>query len=408
MRARWSAPGGATLLLLLSPRSLRCSSFLLQLEGAAPRSYSHRLPASPAGRWDTRRCRARTWRGKLASSSSSSTTSATALGLSLPSAAAAAAAAAASSSSSVSRVSSKYWLWNPTGTPSSSPGTAQLPSPVVWIELTREEAALQEQRRRLVRQIDDCEAALRKLRYDRVDYLVRQQTQQQQVQQQAWASLSASRKVGARPHGTLSSAAAAAKGRRWRNSEATDTVARSVVKALAWRVLAEAVTYAMALQWFHSASVASKFVAATCGLKLAAMVAWERAFARRTRRSASKALDAQQPVDKRPPHRSPVYPGSPSLSKDGVLRSLTKALSWRALAIAANVYLVLHMMKKSGAGAVGEATAAVVVIGNNGAVLMRVLHMEAFKAAILFVYERIWNRVDWGKIRGRSQGLTST
>jgi uncharacterized membrane protein len=205
-----------------------------------------------------------------------------------------------------------------------------------------------------------------------------------------------------------SAAAAAAKGRRWRNSEATDTVARSVVKALAWRVLAESVTYAMALRWFHSASVATRFVAATCGLKLAAMVAWERAFARRTLRSASEAPDAQQPVDSRPPRRAWVYPESPSLSKDGVVRSLAKALSWRALAIAANSYLVLHMMRKSGAGAVGEAAAAaVVVVGNNGAVLLRVLHMEAFKAAILFVYERIWNRVDWGKIRGHSQGLTS-
>jgi uncharacterized membrane protein len=281
-----------------------------------------------------------------------------------------------------------------------------MPSPALWIELTNEEAAVQEQRRKLVRQIDDCEAALRRLRYDRVDYLVRQQHVQthQQVEQHAaadgaaaWASLSASRKVGTNHHANPSPVL---KNFNWRRYEATETVRRSVVKALLWRILAESITYAMALQWFRSVADASRFVASTCLLKLAAMVVWERGFARRPPRNISNQLNSQT-VEGRP-QRSPVYSES-SLPKDGVIRSLAKALSWRALAVSANSYLLLRMVTTSGANGVGEAAAAV----GNGAILMQVLRMEAFKAALLFVYERIWNRVDWGKIRDSSQGVQS-
>lgn len=36
--------------------------------------------------------------------------------------------------------------------------------------------------------------------------------------------------------------------------------AECVVKALAWRMLADSVTYTLALQWLHDAEVASRFV----------------------------------------------------------------------------------------------------------------------------------------------------
>jgi uncharacterized membrane protein len=352
---------------------------------------SYQLPASAARRWGSdHRCHTRIRRGTCDRFST------TALGLHLPSAAAS------------SRWTSKDWLRNHDEEPPSASKDIH-PSPAAWIELSNEEAAVLEQRRKLVRQIDDCEAALRRLRYDRVDYLVRQQhvqTQQQQEQHAAadgaaaWASLSASRKVGTNHHGNFWSSGL--KNFNWRRSEPTETVRRSVIKALLWRVLAESITYAMALQWFRSAAAASRFVASTCLLKLAAMVVWERAFARRPPRNSSNQLNSQT-VENRP-HRSPAYSES-SLPKDGVIRSLAKALTWRALAVTANSYLLLRMFS-SGAEAVGEVAAAAAVVGN-GAVLVRVLRMEAFKAALLFVYERIWNRVDWGKIRDSSQGVES-
>jgi uncharacterized membrane protein len=347
---------------------------------------SYQLPSSAARRWGSDHWgRTRIRRGTCDRFST------TALGLYLPS------AAAASSSTSSSRWSSRSWLRNHEEPPSASKDIQ--PSAAVWIELTNEEAAVLEQRRKLVRQIDDCEAALRRLRYDRVDYLVRQQhvqTQQQEEQHAAadgaaaWASLSASRKVGTYNYGNFWISALRM---NWRNYEATETVPRSVIKALLWRVLAESITYAMALQWFRSAAAASRFVASTCLLKLAAMVVWERAFARRPPRNAAM----------QGPQRSPVYSES-SLPKDGVIRSLAKALTWRALAVSANSYLLLRMVS-SGVGGVTEVTAA--AVAGNGAILMQVLRMEAFKAALLFVHERIWNRVDWGKIRDSSQGVES-
>jgi hypothetical protein len=56
-------------------------------------------------------------------------------------------------------------------------------TPPSWTELDQEEARIRRERRELLREIDRHDIMLKRLRYDRIDYLVRRQNQRQEQQQ---------------------------------------------------------------------------------------------------------------------------------------------------------------------------------------------------------------------------------
>lgn len=211
---------------------------------------------------------------------------------------------------------------------------ARQQSDVVLYELEQTLEKLSRQRQKVIDELDHYDASLKKLRNDRIDYLMVSQraTSPQLIEDP-------------KPRQVIGYTA---------ESSFSETAIRSAVKAICWRVLAESVTYSLAMKFSGSSSVAIKLVGVTFLLKAGIMFLGERimnksAFGRRSNGS------------------------------EGVSRSFAKALFWRMLAISNMLVMALFVSKDYSIASKIASTDAV------------------FKTALMFAYDRIWANVQWGK-----------
>jgi uncharacterized membrane protein len=133
----------------------------------------------------------------------------------------------------------------------------------------------------------------------------------------------------------------------------SETTIRSAVKAMMWRVIAGSVTFVTALRFSGSISQALSIVGSDFFSKSFTMFVGERLM------NKSKA-------------------GRKSGS-DGVGRSLAKALIWRLFAICNTLTMAFFIAK--------DLSIASKIAGSDAIV----------KTALMFFYERVWAKVEWGK-----------
>jgi len=128
----------------------------------------------------------------------------------------------------------------------------------------------------------------------------------------------------------------------------TESVARSAIKALGWRLVAAAITFVSTLQHSSSLHMAFQVVGADFLTKAGTMFVGERLFNRR-----------------------PV--------RNGAQRSLVKAAVWRLIAICQSLAFCAFISRDwSLAGKIASTDAL-------------------FKTTLMVVYERLWMRIGWGK-----------
>mmetsp|Transcript_12892 Transcript_12892/g.27834 ORF Transcript_12892/g.27834 Transcript_12892/m.27834 type:complete len:309 (+) Transcript_12892:97-1023(+) len=133
----------------------------------------------------------------------------------------------------------------------------------------------------------------------------------------------------------------------------SETTARSAVKALMWRVIAGSVTFVTSLKFSGSIKVALSIVGSDFLSKAATMFIGERLMNKSQAGRKSGADDAG--------------------------RSLAKALIWRLFAIC-------------------NTLAAGLLISKDLSVASKIAGSDAiFKTALMFVYERVWAKIEWGK-----------
>ena len=152
----------------------------------------------------------------------------------------------------------------------------------------------------------------------------------------------------------------------------SETAIRSAVKALGWRVLAGSITFITTLKfssrydkfgvlnggkltktWMHSINKAFKVVGADFFSKAFTMFIGER------------LMNKSQAGRKK--------------GGDGTGRSLAKALIWRLFAICNTLTMAIFIAKDLSIASKIASTDAV------------------FKTALMFFYERLWARINWGK-----------
>lgn len=133
----------------------------------------------------------------------------------------------------------------------------------------------------------------------------------------------------------------------------SETTARSAIKALMWRVIAGSVTFVTSLKFSGSVKVALSIVGSDFLSKAATMFIGERLMNKSQAGRQSGADDAG--------------------------RSLAKALIWRLFAIC-------------------NTLAAGLLISKDLSVASKIAGSDAiFKTALMFVYERVWAKIEWGK-----------
>ena len=133
----------------------------------------------------------------------------------------------------------------------------------------------------------------------------------------------------------------------------SETTARSAVKALMWRVIAGSVTFITSFKFSGSIATALSIVGSDFLSKAFTMFIGERLM------NKSQA-------------------GRTSGS-DGAGRSLMKALVWRLFAICNTLTMAIFIAK--------DISIASKIAGSDA----------IFKTALMFVYERVWAKVEWGK-----------
>ena len=133
----------------------------------------------------------------------------------------------------------------------------------------------------------------------------------------------------------------------------SETAARSLIKAMLWRVIAGSVTFLTSLRFSGSVATALSIVGSEFFSKATTMFIGERLMNR------SQAGRRGGGVD--------------------VGRSLAKALLWRAFAIANT--LTMSYLVAQDLGVASKITGADTV----------------FKTGLMFAYERAWARAEWGK-----------
>jgi uncharacterized membrane protein len=131
------------------------------------------------------------------------------------------------------------------------------------------------------------------------------------------------------------------------------TTARSAVKSFCWRIIAGGVTVATTLRFSGSLKIALEVVAADFLSKAFTMSIGERFMNKSKKGRKSGADDAGQ--------------------------SLARALIWRLFAICNTLTMVVFVSKD---------LSIVTKIASSDAV---------FKTGLMFVYERVWARLEWGK-----------
>ncbi|KAL9188334.1 hypothetical protein ACHAXT_006712 [Thalassiosira profunda] len=133
----------------------------------------------------------------------------------------------------------------------------------------------------------------------------------------------------------------------------SETTARSLVKSMMWRVIAGSVTFFTSLRFSGSVSTALTIVGSDFFSKAATMFIGERLM---NKSQAGRKGGA-----------------------DDLGRSLAKALLWRLFAIC-NTLTMSY------------------VIAKNFSMASKIAGSDAvFKTGLMFVYERVWAKVEWGK-----------
>lgn len=133
----------------------------------------------------------------------------------------------------------------------------------------------------------------------------------------------------------------------------SETTLRSAVKAMMWRVVAGSVTFATSLQFSGSVKTALTIVGSDFFSKALTMFIGERLM------NKSQA-------------------GRKS-GGDNAARSLVKALTWRLFAICNTLTMAIFIAK--------DLSIASKIAGSDA----------IFKTALMFFYERVWARIQWGK-----------
>jgi len=132
-----------------------------------------------------------------------------------------------------------------------------------------------------------------------------------------------------------------------------ETTVRSAVKAFCWRIVAGSVTFITTLKFSGSVSQALQVVSADFFSKAFTMFIGERLM-NKSNAGRKKGGDA-------------------------ATRSLAKALIWRVFAICNTLTVAIFISKDLSVASRIASTDAV------------------FKTALMFFYERMWARIDWGK-----------
>mmetsp|Transcript_24069 Transcript_24069/g.50051 ORF Transcript_24069/g.50051 Transcript_24069/m.50051 type:complete len:251 (+) Transcript_24069:931-1683(+) len=133
----------------------------------------------------------------------------------------------------------------------------------------------------------------------------------------------------------------------------TETTLRSAVKAFCWRIIAGSVTFITTLRFSGSMKTALQVVGADFLSKSLTMFIGERLMNKSKAGRTGGADDAG--------------------------RSLAKALIWRLFAICNTLTMAVFVSKDLSVASKIASTDAV------------------FKTALMFVYERVWARIEWGK-----------
>ena len=133
----------------------------------------------------------------------------------------------------------------------------------------------------------------------------------------------------------------------------SETTGRSAVKALLWRVIAGAVTFVTSLRFSGSYKTALSIVGSDFLSKAVTMFIGERLM---NKSQAGRESGAE-----------------------GVGRSLMKALIWRLFAICNTLTMAIFIAK--------DISIASKIAGSDA----------IFKTALMFVYERGWAKIEWGK-----------
>jgi uncharacterized membrane protein len=133
----------------------------------------------------------------------------------------------------------------------------------------------------------------------------------------------------------------------------SETAVRSAVKAFMWRVIAGSVTFITSLRFSGSITTALSIVSSDFLSKSLTMFVGER------------LMNKSQAGRK--------------TGSDGAGRSLAKALIWRLFAICNTLTMAIFIAK--------DLSIASKIAGSDA----------IFKTALMFFYERVWARVQWGK-----------
>eukprot|EP00429_Kryptoperidinium_foliaceum_P059579 CAMPEP_0176090370 /NCGR_PEP_ID=MMETSP0120_2-20121206/45259_1 /TAXON_ID=160619 /ORGANISM="Kryptoperidinium foliaceum, Strain CCMP 1326" /LENGTH=256 /DNA_ID=CAMNT_0017424251 /DNA_START=90 /DNA_END=860 /DNA_ORIENTATION=- len=133
----------------------------------------------------------------------------------------------------------------------------------------------------------------------------------------------------------------------------SETTARSAVKAFMWRIIAGSVTFVTSLRFSGSIATALSIVGSDFFSKAFTMFIGERLM------NKSKAGRAS--------------------GSDGAGRSLVKALLWRLFAICNTLTMAVFIAK--------DLSIASKIAGSDA----------IFKTALMYFYERVWARIEWGK-----------
>jgi uncharacterized membrane protein len=189
---------------------------------------------------------------------------------------------------------------------------------------------------RVLKEFEKKEAAIRKQREDALKRLSQYEESLEQLQTKKSEYIAASQMEAPPVGGSFS-----------------ETAFRSAVKAICWRIVAGSVTFATTLKFSGSVATAFQVVGADFFSKAFTMFLGERLM------NKSQA-------------------GRKS-GGDAASRSLVKALVWRLFAICNTLTMAVFVSKDLSVASKIASTDAV------------------FKTALMFFYERVWARIDWGK-----------
>ena len=188
----------------------------------------------------------------------------------------------------------------------------------------------------VMRQIEKKEALLQRRRQAALDELTKYEESLQLLESRKAEYMAADQLAESPPGGSFS-----------------ETTLRSAVKAFCWRIIAGSVTFATTLKFSGSVATALQVVGADFFSKAFTMFVGER------------LMNKSQAGRK--------------AGSDDAGRSLAKALIWRLFAICNTLTMAVFVAK--------DLSVASKIAGSDA----------VFKTALMFFYERVWARVQWGK-----------